>query len=70
MPYDGFGAPLNDHYEVFPPGHYFPGTWDEPASFTVYCSCGGWSYESIASAGGGCDTNYMPWYEEHLEETE
>lgn len=67
MPFDGFGAPINDHYPIV---SRYPGTLESPEEITVTCSCEQWSYESIASAGGGCDTDYMPWFEEHLEETE
>ena len=59
---------------VYPslPGHEpdvrpFPRIGFSPAEVTVTCSCGGWSFESQESAGGGVE----PWgnaWAEHLEE--
>ena len=48
MPYDGFGARINDHYPI---PHHYPGTQESPEEITVICSCGEWEFESIASAG-------------------
>ena len=57
---------------VYPslPGHEpdvrpFPRIGLSPAEVTVTCSCGGWSFESQESAGGGVE----PWgehFEDHL----
>ena len=45
------------HYPI--PQHY-PGTLESPEEITVVCSCGEWEFESIASAGGPCDTAWGP----------
>ena len=50
MPYDGFGARINDHYPI---PHHYPGTQESPEEITVICSCGEWEFFSQASAGGG-----------------
>ena len=68
MPYDGFGARINDHYPIIPKGGYFAGSHEEPESISVYCSCGEWEFESIASAGGACDTAWGPDFEAHINE--
>ena len=65
MPYDGFGARINDHYPI---RHYYPGTQESPEEITVACSCGEWEFESIASAGGACDTAWGPDFEAHERE--
>ena len=62
MPYDGFGARINDHYPI---PHHYPGTQESPEEITVICSCGEWEFESIASAGGPCDTAWGPDFEAH-----
>lgn len=66
-PYDGFGARIHDHYPI---PTYYPGSMEQPEELTVYCSCGDWSYESIASAGGPCDTWWQDEYATHLEEVD
>lgn len=49
--------------------HYYPATLETPEELTVYCSCGEWEFESIASAGGPCDTAWQADFEAHaLEE--
>ena len=68
MPYDGFGARINDHYPLIPDNGYFPGTLEEPEEITVVCSCGEWEFFSQASAGGACDTAWGPDFEAHLNE--
>lgn len=49
---------------------HYPGNLEEPEEITVLCTCGEWSYEDQAGAGGGCDTNWSPWHEQHVEDTE
>lgn len=57
------------HDPIIPPGGYFPGSLEQPEEITVYCSCGEWEFESIASAGGPCDTAWQADFEAHaLEE--
>lgn len=58
---------MADHYPI---PHYYPGTLEQPEEITVYCACDDWSYESIASAGGPCDTWWQDEYATHLEDTE
>ena len=53
------------HYPI--PQHY-PGTLESPEEITVVCSCGGWEFESIASAGGPCDTAWGADFEAHILE--
>ena len=65
MPYDGFGARISDHYPI---PHHYPGTLESPEEITVVCSCGEWEFESIASAGGACDTAWGPDFETHINE--
>ena len=52
MPYDGFGARINDHYPI---PHHYPRTETEPAELTIECSCGEWEFFTQESAGGGLE---------------
>ena len=66
--------PLDDLPDDPPslPGHEpderpFPQIGLSPAEVTVTCSCGGWSFASQESVGGGVE----PWgdaWDDHLEE--
>ena len=53
------------HYPI--PQHY-PGTLESPEEITVVCSCCEWEFESIASAGGACDTAWCADFEAHILE--
>ncbi len=64
MPYDGFGARINDHYPI---PHHYPGTQESPEEITVICSCGEWEFFSQASAGGG-GQEWGADFEAHLNE--
>ena len=55
----------DSHYPI---PHHYPGTLEQPEEITVVCSCGEWEFESIASAGGACDTAWGPDFEAHLNE--
>ena len=48
--------------------HYYPGTLESPEELTVYCTCGEWEFESIASAGGPCDTAWQADFAAHANE--
>ena len=52
----------------YPIPHHYPGTLESPEELTVYCSCGEWEFESIASAGGPCNTAWQPDFEAHIAE--
>ena len=47
----------------------YPGTRWEPAEVTVTCSCGGWGFESIESAGGPVESWGDAW-DGHLTEVQ
>ena len=52
----------------YPIPHHYPGTLESPEELTVVCSCGEWEFESIASAGGPCDTAWRADVEAHILE--
>ena len=52
----------------YPIPHHYPGTLEQPEEITVYCTCGEWEFFSQASAGGGCDTGFLPDFEAHVAE--
>ena len=52
----------------YPIPHHYPATLESPEEITVYCSCGEWEFESIAGAGGPCDTAWQPDFEAHIAE--
>ena len=56
----------SQHYPI---PHHYPGTLEQPEELTVYCSCGEWEFFSQASAGGGCDTDFLPDFEAHVNDT-
>ena len=55
----------SQHYPI---PHHYPGTQESPEEITVICSCGEWEFESIASAGGACDTAWGADFEAHQRE--
>ena len=57
-----------EHYPIIPRHGYFPGSLEQPEEITVYCACGEWEFESIAGAGGPCDTAWQPDFEAHIAE--
>lgn len=56
------------HEWYIPKGGRFYGSLEQPEEITVYCTCGEWEFFSQASAGGGCDTNFLPDFEAHVSE--
>ena len=58
----------SQHEWYIPQGGRFYGSLEQPEEITVYCTCGEWVFESIASAGGPCDTNFLPDFEAHVTE--
>ena len=57
-----------EHYPIIPRHGHFPGSLEQPEEITVYCACGEWEFFSQASAGGGCDTDFLPDFEAHVAE--
>ena len=58
----------SQHEWYIPKGGRFYGSPEQPEELTVYCTCGEWVFESIAGAGGPCDTNFLPDFEAHVNE--
>ena len=58
----------SQHEWYIPKGGRFYGSLEQPEEITVYCTCGEWVFESIAGAGGPCDTNFLPDFEAHVNE--
>lgn len=56
------------HEWYIPNGGRYHGSLEQPEEITVYCTCGEWVFESIASAGGPCDTDFLPDFEAHQTE--
>ena len=52
----------------YPIPHHYPGTHEQPEEMVVQCTCGEWEFFSQASAGGGCDTDFLPDFEAHVAE--
>ena len=52
----------------YPIPHHYPATLESPEEITVYCTCGEWVFESIAGAGGPCDTDFLPDFEAHVND--
>ena len=58
----------SQHEWYIPKGGRFYGSLEQPEEISVYCTCGEWVFESIAGAGGPCDTNFLPDFEAHVNE--
>lgn len=58
----------SQHEWHIPKGGRHYGTLESPEEITVYCTCGEWVFESIASAGGPCDTDFGPDFEAHIND--
>ena len=58
----------SQHEWYIPKGGRFYGSLEQPEEITVYCTCGEWVFESIAGAGGPCDTDFLPDFEAHMNE--
>ena len=58
----------SQHEWYIPNGGRFYGSLEQPEEISVYCTCGEWVFESIAGAGGPCDTNFLPDFEAHVNE--
>lgn len=58
----------SQHEWYIPKGGRFYGSLEQPEEITVYCTCGEWVFESIAGAGGPCDTAWQPDFEAHVNE--
>ena len=58
----------SQHEWYIPPGGRFYGSLEQPEEISVYCTCGEWVFESIAGAGGPCDTDFLPDFEAHVNE--
>ena len=53
----------------YPIPHHYPGTHEQPEEMVVQCACGECEFFSQASAGGGCDTDFLPDFEAHVNDT-
>lgn len=58
----------SQHEWYIPKGGRFYGSLEQPEEITVHCTCGEWVFESIAGAGGPCDTDFLPDFEAHVNE--
>lgn len=56
---------MDDHDPIV---RYYPGTLESPEEITVTCTCGQWSFEDQAGAGGPCNTNWLPAFDDHTQE--